>query len=261
MNVQYRRFTFSLLVLIACVMVIPATCRAQLLPPEDFNGKSFEQWGLDWSEWAVPLVFPEGVVPVDPSRPDTVNGVRYLPIGGPPIGNFNLTIQPGTALFGAAFGFFGEQYDDGHSDDPADPLFDTILEQATVRSTLDGVVLFEGTASSLSARQFGPSYFPEPIPYTEPQQRGPDGSPSGQGLFAIASAWTQGIGTMYAALPRGEHTLRHEYNSEFLGGAFSYTYHISVVPEPATLVLVGILSLLGWAASARGRFRHGQTTV
>jgi hypothetical protein len=62
---------------------------------------------------------------------------------------------------------------------------------------------------------------------------------------------------MYAALPRGEHTLRHEYNSEFLGGAFSYTYHISVVPEPGTLMPGGLVSWVGLGCNVRGWFRRG----
>jgi hypothetical protein len=259
MNLQYHR-SFVLLVLLAAAwMLVPATSSAQLLPPGDFNGKSFNQWGLDYAEWSAPLGSPDFIVP-DPSRQDAVNGVRYLPVGPIGVREFvtNLTIDRGTALFGSPFYFYGERYDDGHSDDPADPLLQTILDGATLRATLDGVVLLEGTASSLAARHFGPSYFSEPIPYTTPQQRGPDGSPFGQGLFSIASAWTQGIGTMYASLPRGEHTLRTEFNSEFFGGAFSNTYHISVVPEPATVVLAGCGSL-GLSAIARRRRRHDTT--
>jgi hypothetical protein len=243
------------LVLAAVLMMVPAKCGAQLLPPGDFNGTSFQQWGLDYAEWATPLTSPGYVLP-DPSRQDTVNGVRYLPVASIEVRDFttSLSIEPGTALYGTPFFIYGEQYDDGHSDDPADPIIQTIFDGTTVRATLDGVVLLEGTASSLSARQFGPSYFPEPIPYTEPQQRGPDGSPLGQGLFAIASAWTQGIGTMYANLPRGEHTLRHEFNSEFFGGAFSSTYHISVVPEPPIALVA--CSTIGLAAL--GRRRNGR---
>jgi hypothetical protein len=262
MKSQHLSSFGPMMVLAAALMSVAANCSAQLLPPGDFNGKTFQQWGLDFAEWGAPLTSPEFILP-DPSRQDTVNGVRYIPVAAFGVKDFttNLTIEPGTELFGSPFYFYGERYDDGHSDDPADPLIQTILDGATVRSTLDGVVLLEGTASSLSARQFGPSYFPEPIPYTMPQQRGPDGSPFGQGLFAIASAWTMGIGTTYASLPRGEHTLLHEFNSEFFGGAYSNTYHISVVPEPATLMLGGMVSVVGWAASVRGRFRRRQTTV
>ena len=147
MNLLHRRFSFSLLVLIASLMCVPATCSAELLPPGDFNGMSLNQWGLDYAEWSAPLVSPGFILP-DPSRPDTVNGVRYLPVGPAEIKDFtaNLTIEPGTALFASPFYFYGEQYDDGHSDDPADPLIQTILDEATVRVTLDGVVLLEGTA-------------------------------------------------------------------------------------------------------------------
>jgi hypothetical protein len=248
-----HRFFVLLVVLAAHLMLFPASGTGQLLPPGDFNGTSFQQWGLDYAVWAAPLS-PPGVIPLDPSRQDTVNGVRYLPVDSS-IRDFtaNLTIQQGTALFGSPFFVYGERYDDGHADNPADPLIDTIFDETTLRVTLNGMVLLEGTASSLAARQFGPTYFAEPIPYITPQQRGPDGSPLGQGLFAIASAWTQGIGTMYTNLPRGEHTLRTEFTSEFFGGTYSNTYHISVVPESSTLIPVGIgaLSFLGCARRRR----------
>jgi hypothetical protein len=266
MKLQNRWLGLPLLVLAASLMCVPATCGAELLPPGDFNGISFNQWGREYAQWAEPLTLPEGVIAIDPSRPDTFNGVRFLPVvNTAEIRDFttNLTIQEGTAIFGSPFFIFGERYDDGHEDNPADPLLATIFEQTTTKTTLDGVVVLEGTVSSLSDRNYGVFRFPEPIPYLEPQQRGPDGSPLGQGLFATASAWTTGIGTMFTNLSLGEHTLRNELNSEFFGGAYSATYHISVVPEPATgvLVLVGIVSVVGLGCTVRGWFRRGRTTV
>jgi hypothetical protein len=165
MKLQYHRFFVSLVVLAASWMLVPANGSAQLLPPGDFNGKSFNQWGVDWMEWAAPLVGPSYILP-DPSRQDTVNGVRYLPVVGLEPRDYvaNLTITPGTALFGAPFSLGGERYDDGHEDNPADPIIKTIFDTATARATLNGMVLLEGTASSLAARQFGPTYFAEPIP-------------------------------------------------------------------------------------------------
>jgi hypothetical protein len=263
MTLHHRWLVSPLVVLAAAWIVGPGTCRAQLLPPGDFNGTSFEQWGLDYALWALPLTHSAGVIPFDPSRPDTFNGVRFLPVGEFGIRDFtaNLTIQPGTAIFTAPFFIYGERYDDGHEDDPADPIVQMILDDTTLRTTLDGTVVLEGTPSSLSDRVFGIYHFPEPIPYTEPQQRGPDGSPIGEGLFAVASAWTTGTGTMFANLSPGEHTLRNEYNSEFFGGAYSSTYNITVLPEPATGVLVGIASVLGLGWAVRGRFRRGRSAV
>jgi hypothetical protein len=237
-------------------MFVPAKCGAQLLPPGDFNGKSLEQWGVDYAQWAAATLIG------GQSLPDTVNGVRYLPTFlGPEIRDFtaNLTIQPGTAFFGSPFFITGERYDDGHEDDPADPIIQTILDETTMRTTLNGVVVLEGTPNSLSDRKFGISYFPEPIAYLEPQQRGPDGSPLGEGFFAVASVWTTGVGTMFANLSRGEHTLRNEYNSEFFGGAYSSTYQISVVPEPATGALVAIAGVVGLFCTVRARSRRGRS--
>jgi hypothetical protein len=65
---------------------------------------------------------------------------------------------------------------------------------------------------------------------------------------------------MFANLSVGEHTLRNEYNSEFFGGAYSNTYHISVVPEPNSLVLLGSF-MLGWSVFIRRRKVAGPNEV
>jgi hypothetical protein len=58
-------------------------------------------------------------------------------------------------------------------------------------------------------------------------------------------------------LPLGEHTINSEYNSSFFGMQ-TFTYNITVVPEPASVILVGIGAIglsgyrrrrLSWAAS------------
>jgi hypothetical protein len=231
MKPHHRRSNSLLLVLTASLLVVPAKCGAQLLPPGDFNGKSFPQWGLDYAQWADATALG-GLSP-----PDTVNGVRYLPTAIAPVTELtaNLTIQPGTPLFCAPFIVFGERYDDGTEDDPValGPTIDMIFADATIRTTLDGMVLLEGTASSFADRKFGVSVFPQPIPYATPQ-------PRGENLNAVASIWTTGIGAMFTPLSLGEHTIRYEFDSSFFGVVASTTLHITVVPEPATLALAGV---------------------
>jgi hypothetical protein len=66
---------------------------------------------------------------------------------------------------------------------------------------------------------------------------------------------------MYANLARGEHTIRNEYSS--ISSAFeplAITWQITVVPEPATGVLVGIVSVVGLGCTVRGRCRRGRVT-
>jgi hypothetical protein len=240
MKAQHRGLVISLLILSAS-MVAPAICRAQLLPPGDFNGKSLEEWTLDWSEWAIATGLGEQMLP------DTVDGVKYLPpnFGG---GDFvtNLTVSRNTPLLVSPFFVFGERYDNGTEDNPNDPIIDQIMDDAMIRTTFDGNVLLEGQASDFPERTFGVTVFSEPIAYAEPQPRGP-------GVNAVAALFGIGIGTMYANLPLGEHTIRNVYTSpNFFGGPFSFTYNITVVPEPANLILVGIGAL---ALSGCGRRR------
>ena len=59
-------------------------------------------------------------------------------------------------------------------------------------------------------------------------------------LTASSALFGVGITTIYDTLPLGQHTIRNEYNSPgFFGGPFSFTYNITVVPEPASLLLAG----------------------
>ncbi len=225
MNLQHRRSFFPLLVLTASVMLVPPTCRAQLLPPGDFNGKSLDEWTLNWGEWGIKTGLGGQTLP------NTVDGVRYLP---PNFGNVfvaDLTIQQGTAVVFSPFFIFGERYDDGSQDNPNDPIIDQIFEGATIRTTFDGSVVLEGFASDFPERNSGVRVFSEPIPYTDPQPRGP-------GLNATAAIFEVGIGAMFD-MPFGEHTIMNVYSSNFFGGPFTSTYNITVVPEPSTLVLLG----------------------
>jgi hypothetical protein len=237
------------MVLTTSLMFDPASASAQLLPPGDFQGKSLDEWGLDYTQWAIATGLGGQTLP------DTVDGVTFLPpnFGG---GDFaaDLTISQGTALVVAPFFLFGERYENGAEDNPDDPIIDQIFEQTTMRTTLDGSVLLEGAASGFPERMFGVTVFPAPIPYTEPQERGE--------FDSIAAIFGVGVLTIYSNPPLGEHTIRNEHvPPDFLGPPASFTYNISVVPEPATLMLSGMVSVVGWAASARVRFRRRQTTV
>jgi hypothetical protein len=241
MYLQHRRINLPFLVLAGSVMLVPATCRAQLLPPGDFRGKSLDEWTIDWSQWSIATGLGEQ------SLPDTVDGVRYLPpnFGG---GDFvtSLTISQGEPLMVAPFFVFGERYDNGTEDNPNDPVIGAILDDATIKVTYDGNILLEGVASAFPDRLSDVTVFPAPIPYAEPQPRGP-------GVNAIAALFGVGVGTLYDMLPLGQHTIRNEYNSpNFFGGPYSFTYNITVVPEPSTLFLLGSI-LVGWFVRIRRR--------
>jgi hypothetical protein len=230
MNLQHRRFNFSLLGLIASLAFVPAACQAQLLPPGDYNGKSLEQWSLDWNEWAIKTDLG-GL-----TLPDTVDGVRYGPPTPQNVSEFvaDFTIQQGTAVLFSPFFVFGERYEDG-SEDPVSAIDEFMLfETATFQITLNDNVVLEGHASDFPDRKTGVRVFSEPITYLMPQDRG--------GIKAVAAIFDQGIGAMFE-LPLGEHTITNVLQSDFFGGPFTTTYNITVVPEPMSLIPVGIGAL------------------
>jgi hypothetical protein len=245
MKLQHRQLFFWLLALIASLTSIPATCRAQLLPPGVYNGKSLEQWTLDWGEWAI-KTDPGGQM-----LPDAVDGVRYGPPAPTGVSEFvaDWTIQRGTALAFSPFIAYGERYEDG-SEDPVSAINEFMLfETATIQVTLNGNVVLEGHASHFPDRKTGVRVFPEPIAYAEPEDRG--------GINAVASIFEQGIGVMFD-LPLGEHTITNVLESEFFGGPFTAIYNVTVVPEPTSLgsIGIGVLGLVG-----RGRWRRRRAAV
>ncbi|HEX2474172.1 MAG TPA: hypothetical protein VHK01_05475 [Lacipirellulaceae bacterium] len=220
--------------------VIPCastTCNAKILPAGDFRGKTLDEWGLGYQQWGIATGLGGQALP------DTVDGVRYLP---PNLGsNFvaDLTIQQGTPLVFTPFNVFGERYDNGTEDNPADPVIDQIFQTTTIRTTFNGTVVLDGLASEFPDRKFDVTVFSAPIPYTAPQPRGP-------GLNSVMAIFGTGVTAIFDMLPLGQHTIMNVYNSPFFGGTFSATYNITVVPEPDTFFLVGVV-ILGWIIGIR----------
>jgi hypothetical protein len=196
-----------------------------LVPPQsNAFGKSFEEWNVLQTQWAIDSEFG-----TPPTPSDTVGRVRLFPAEFfDPNPVFHITLPPGTPFVASPVFVFGERYDDLTVDDPV--ALAEFLEQvfATVKilTVLDGEVLLEGTGTDLAQFRFGPAFFDEPIVYAEPQPRGP-------GLNAIAALWVTGIGSVYNPLPVGEHTLVYDVK-DFIVAVnpdFQITYHISVSPN------------------------------
>jgi hypothetical protein len=229
MNLPHRRFIFSLLLLAASLISAPVVSTAQLVPPGDFQGKSHDEWGFDWSQWGIKTGLG------GQSLPDTVDGVRYLP---PNFGNnvvADLTIQQGTPLVFSPFYVFGEKYDNGTDDDPvlSEPVIDQIFQTTTFQTKFDGSVVLEGFASDFPVRTYDITLFPAPITYTTPR-------PVGGGVNAIAAFWSTGLTEIFDNLPLGQHTIVNVFTSPFFSpDPVSSTYNITVVPEPSTLMLLG----------------------
>jgi len=184
-----------------------------------FRGKSLVEWSVLASEWQVASGLGDAS-----NLSDTVQGVRFLPptIGGGEF-EFNVTLEAGTALELSSFFVFGEQYDNGTEDDPADPIIPLIFETTSVETILDGRVVLEGITSDFEDLFFGPVPFDEPIAYSVPQPRGP-------GLNAVAATFVAGVGNVYPPLPVGKHTLENTIDSLFFGPTH-VIYNITVVPH------------------------------
>ena len=119
-----------------------------------------------------------------------------------------------------------EGYDDPNvpDDDPDElaPFLDPILATTSVKITLDGRVLLNGTGEQLDPYLIGPTYFDEPIVYATPLPRG--------GPNAVEALWVLGFGAMFRALPPGEHTLVFDVDTTF-PNPYTYTYFITVAPK------------------------------
>src|SRR5262245_23848011 len=110
----------------------------------------------------------------------------------------SLTIQQGTAVVFSPYFVFGETYDAGSDDLPSDIADFMLFENATFQTSLDGGTVLQGLASAFPARKSSIRVFPQPIPYSQPQDRG--------GRNAVGAIFEQGVGAMFQ-LPLGQHTI------------------------------------------------------
>jgi hypothetical protein len=198
----------------------PHDARAQcgpLLPPNaHLNGKSFDEWNVLYTKWAVAIQLG-GQTPSD-----TVDGVRFLPARTTPgTYEFDVTLKPGTPFVAPPYPVFGETYDNGTQDVPDEPTMDFLFDNADVRVVLDGKTLMDDTADELAKYQYGPVYFDRPIVYAAPQDRG--------GANSTSAIWTVGVAAVYHPLPVGRHTLVNIASGPL--GDYRTTYHITVSPH------------------------------
>jgi hypothetical protein len=193
-----------------------------LVPPQSHAfGKSFEQWNVLYSEWAIASVLGGAT-----DLSDTLGQVRFLPADlSDPSPEFHVTLPPGTPFVAPPFVVWGGRYDDPNvaDDNPADPILDVFFENAEIQTILDGHVLLDGTGTELERFRFGPVYFDEPIVFDEPV-------PISPGLNSTAALFVVGIGSVYHPLPVGQHTLVYTVHSPEFGNTQS-TYHITVSPR------------------------------
>jgi hypothetical protein len=221
-----KKSAVVLLVALLGVALAPALSLGQggqppLVPPQSHAfGKSFEQWNVLYSEWAI-----ASVVGGATDLSDTLGRVRFLPADSFDQSlEFHVTLSPGTPFVTPPFIIWGGRYDDPDvpDDNPADPILDDIFETADIQTVLDGHVLLDGTGTELERFRFGPVYFDEPIVFAEPVPCGP--------ANCTAALFVMGIGSVYHPLPVGQHTLVYTVHSNFFGDKQS-TYHITVSPR------------------------------
>jgi hypothetical protein len=150
------------------------------------------------------------------------------------VGSVDVSIRAKQFLVLPILAFTGEKYaGDLYPPDP--PNAKDVFTGAPVLVTLDGVTIVDSKVDSLNDLFFGSStvdgvhvdatYFPAPIRYKEPIDRG--------GPIAIAAIWVQGIGIVLPPLPPGSHqiVLTAVFNEVFNdGNRYGYlnTFNITV---------------------------------
>jgi hypothetical protein len=228
----------------------PAFAQSGLLPPDVvYQGRTLDEWFVLHAKWslATELGDPSGLS-------DTLDGVRFLfhPHVGPDL-EVDVTLPAGTAIAMLNWAVNGERYSDGSQDNPADQIIADIRDDAAFQTILDGNVVLQGQVADHLNRYTEPSFFDQPVAYNQPQPRGP--------VDAVAGIWTFGVGGLYT-LPVGQHTLENIVQFSILGPAPHMTYHITVVPEPTSLMIFSTAVLAG-ICSYRKRFHvfHARLAV
>jgi hypothetical protein len=188
-----------------------------VLPPQSRAfGTTLQELGVTYAQQAIEEELGGGS-----DLPDKLGRVQFLPPNFGGTVEVDITLRPGTPFFFTPFFVFGERYDSGPDDRVQDIVDFGLFENAQIRTELNGRVVLEGSGTDLAAFGFGPTFFSEPIVYTDPQPRGDRN--------AVSALFVQGIGALFTPLPVGQHTLVNTLQTEFFGD-FSTTYHITVVP-------------------------------
>lgn len=247
----FRNGGIAFVVLVSVGLSAARGGQPPLMPPgEPAFGKTYQEWGMLWTEWAVGTYLGGGS-----DIGQTVDGVFFLPGNFTPGDHeFHITLGADTPFVVAPFFIYGERYDhpDVRDDLPQDIVDLQLFETANILTVFDGETLLDGSGTELSAYMYGPTYFDDPIVYSDPQFRF---MLDDQPVNALAALFTQGIATVYSPLSVGEHTLRNSVQSPFFGN-FEFTYHLTVVPEPGSLVMMGLgvggLVGYGWRRGRRG---------
>jgi hypothetical protein len=227
MRQDMKRWGLVLMLFVGSLGLIPAGSFAQgqspLMPPQsNAFGKSFGQWNVLQTQWAIDLGLGDGTGLSNP-----VGRVRLLPGAFfTPTPTFNITLAPATPFVAAPFFLFGERYDDPSvpDDDPAAlaDLLALVFADAHIKIVLDGRTLLDGSGDALKPFFFGPTYFDDPIVYDNPQPRGD--------VNSVAALWVAGFGATYRPLPVGRHVLVYTVNSAYFGDLV-YTYNLTVAPH------------------------------
>jgi hypothetical protein len=213
---------FTLLVLLFSLVLQSQPASAD---PAQFNGKSLDQWFKSYYQW-----YHNGSHPLRYA----IGGVRFLPLPQPvsiPVdpnnpypqlswfgGKLDISMKANQYLLISLSAWNGERYNNGTPDDAPSILLDyDVFNDTTISITVDRKPFFTGTAQQLNTYHFGPVYFDQPIPYSQPHDNG-----------AIAAIWEEGTGLLYPPLAEGRHTLEIVAITPVFGVAFDNKWNITV---------------------------------
>lgn len=188
---KYRVF----FVLTAMTVSIGALA-AQVVPSNSmFRGKSTGEWAALRAEWVI-----ANILGGETRAPVTEKKMTFLPIS---VDDFGIAVvEPGAGLIATAFFSWLSIYDDGSVESVEDEEFlefsKLFFGVQTIEATLDGRVVFSGTATENPGSAFVKE-LDEPIWFSEPLEYG--------GKLGVAATGVFGVGFVMPPMSPGEHHL------------------------------------------------------
>jgi hypothetical protein len=236
-------------VLLIAAASITADSHAQIVPPNGtYGGRTYPQWQVKyWQDLIATPVVNNRHPYLTPEAFGDQNGVVFLPDF--PGAQVDLTVSTETALLLSIISFESSVFEPppDHGDDEASMRANSNM-RVDQQAASGFFAQIDGVPVDLTPFRFETPLFEwGPLPENNIFQFFGLTAPAGTTSLAVGA----GYYLLLEPLSVGNHVLH--FGHGMAGGAAATTYNVTVIPEPTSLIILGIAVVAGLVACRRSR--------